>query len=472
MNSKIMIRLMLLLLLGCNIQLLNAQTGIAAGGGNATGSGGSVSYSIGQVFYMMNTGTTGSVLQGVQQPWEISQTLYNSQTLTFSTGWNLFSFNIVPVNLDMKVNFQSLIDAGRLIKIQNEVGEALEDLGFFGGWTNYIGDIGLTEGYKAKMSLACQLTRQGSAATLPFTIPLKAGWNIIGFPRTEAADGMEVVQQLIDGGTLIKVQDELGYSIEDLGFFGGWTNSLGNFLPGKGYKVKCKTAVDLVIQASYAKAGHIVRQVAPVVHFRTVTEGNGVDHMNIHLVGLKEEVWHPGDEIGVFDGNLCVGSVALLPIHIENRMVSIAASASDGMDGEGFTDGRPFTLKLWNRGSGIEYRVEPEILKGTPTFLKHESTLASVGNLELKGLEDLKLIEQRHVSCYPNPTRGQVTLRIDSFPEEGVLVEVMNALGQLIMIKTSDKSPSVIDLSGNVSGVYFLNIRCKEWHDTERIILR
>lgn len=41
-------------------------------GGVASGSGGSASYSVGQVVYTTNQGTTGSVAQGVQQPYEIS----------------------------------------------------------------------------------------------------------------------------------------------------------------------------------------------------------------------------------------------------------------------------------------------------------------------------------------------------------------------------------------------------------------
>lgn len=52
---------------------LQAQEGISATGGNALVSGqGTVSYSVGQVVHTTNTGTTGSILQGVQQPFEIS----------------------------------------------------------------------------------------------------------------------------------------------------------------------------------------------------------------------------------------------------------------------------------------------------------------------------------------------------------------------------------------------------------------
>ncbi|MFA7401873.1 MAG: T9SS type A sorting domain-containing protein [Bacteroidales bacterium] len=66
------LKLSAILLLGLGLTGLQAQENINAGGGNASGSGGTVSYSIGQVVYTTNTGTNGSVAEGVQQPYEIS----------------------------------------------------------------------------------------------------------------------------------------------------------------------------------------------------------------------------------------------------------------------------------------------------------------------------------------------------------------------------------------------------------------
>jgi hypothetical protein len=48
-----------------------AQESTNASGGNATGSGGTVAYSVGQVVYTSNTSTTGLVAQGVQHAYEI-----------------------------------------------------------------------------------------------------------------------------------------------------------------------------------------------------------------------------------------------------------------------------------------------------------------------------------------------------------------------------------------------------------------
>ena len=61
-------------LLACMFSLstVSAQESVNATGGNASGSGGSASYSVGQVVYTTNTGTNGSVAQGVQQAYEIS----------------------------------------------------------------------------------------------------------------------------------------------------------------------------------------------------------------------------------------------------------------------------------------------------------------------------------------------------------------------------------------------------------------
>jgi hypothetical protein len=59
--------------------IAQAQESVNSSGGDATGSGGTVAYSIGQVPYTTLNGSTGSVAQGVQQAYEIFL-LGNSET--------------------------------------------------------------------------------------------------------------------------------------------------------------------------------------------------------------------------------------------------------------------------------------------------------------------------------------------------------------------------------------------------------
>jgi hypothetical protein len=57
--------------LSCSINNAFAQSGVHTSGGNASGTGGSVSYSVGQVFYSSQSGSNGALIQGVQQPFEL-----------------------------------------------------------------------------------------------------------------------------------------------------------------------------------------------------------------------------------------------------------------------------------------------------------------------------------------------------------------------------------------------------------------
>lgn len=68
-HSKVI--LVVNLLLVC-LGSLQAQKSVTTSGGNVSGKGGSLSYSIGQVFHVTSENEAGFVTHGVQQPYEIS----------------------------------------------------------------------------------------------------------------------------------------------------------------------------------------------------------------------------------------------------------------------------------------------------------------------------------------------------------------------------------------------------------------
>lgn len=125
---------MTLLLFCISIATAQAQQATTATGGNASGSGGDTSYSIGQVVYTTFTGSNGSVAQGVQQPYEISIVLgvevpeislailaYPNPTidyLTLNVGNNELS----------NLNFQLFDINGRLIQ-NRKISNAIETIG-------------------------------------------------------------------------------------------------------------------------------------------------------------------------------------------------------------------------------------------------------------------------------------------------------------------------------------------------------
>jgi len=66
------VKLIVVLLTGLAVSGIQAQTTLPAASGGASGSGGSASYTVGQIVYTTNTGPNGSVSQGIQQAYEIS----------------------------------------------------------------------------------------------------------------------------------------------------------------------------------------------------------------------------------------------------------------------------------------------------------------------------------------------------------------------------------------------------------------
>ena len=54
-----------------SIIYLQAQDAVVSTGGDASGSGGTAAYSVGQVIYTTNTSSSGTISEGVQQAYEI-----------------------------------------------------------------------------------------------------------------------------------------------------------------------------------------------------------------------------------------------------------------------------------------------------------------------------------------------------------------------------------------------------------------
>lgn len=81
---QILLKLTIIFLFGLKLTGTQAQDAIPASGGSAFGSGGSVTYTIGQTVYTTNSNATGSVAQGVQHPYEITIESESTQAIGIS----------------------------------------------------------------------------------------------------------------------------------------------------------------------------------------------------------------------------------------------------------------------------------------------------------------------------------------------------------------------------------------------------
>jgi hypothetical protein len=118
-------KIILLIIFSFTISAVKAQQTTATAGGDASGSGGSFSYSIGQVVYTYIYSSDVTVAQGVQQPYEISIILdfdtYEINLMIKTYPNPTKDYLVLNLNtVDFSYLFFELYDLnGRLIKRRN-----------------------------------------------------------------------------------------------------------------------------------------------------------------------------------------------------------------------------------------------------------------------------------------------------------------------------------------------------------------
>ena len=376
-----------------------------------------------------------------------------SQTISLKQGNNMFSTYIVPNNPDLSKVVKSLCDLGQLYKIQDEAGLSFEYWGSYGGWINKIGNVAETESYNINVTADCALTIKGRMVSLPLNIPLKRGWNFISFPVSGVVNAMSVVQSLIDLNKLVKVQDEAGNSIEKLKKV-GWVNNIGNFIPGKGYKVYVSSNTSLTIQENYPKSANMLAETSATEYFHAQYEGNGISHMNINMIGLAESGLAEGDELAAFDGEICVGTLKITEEHLLAGTASLISSYSTKVQNkDGFTNGDQILLYAWNKSTGEKTEVHAEVVDGALTFAQNASVLISMNNLTT-GTNYLS--EEVTIDVYPNPSRGNFTVRLNELLEMGNRIEILDNTGRLIATRQITNQSEAFNLDNPTSGLYFV----------------
>ena len=113
-----------------------------------------------------------------------------------------------------------------------------------------------------------------------------------------------------------------------------------------------------------------------------------------------------------------------------------------------------------------EYTGNTEILI---TALSIGKEVKSTFKVEVKLPTGINSLEAHPVLLvYPNPTKGEVHVKLNSIPASGTELSVYNASGKVIYKSLITKKEETIDLQGNAPGVYFIKIGKKA---NEKIIV-
>jgi hypothetical protein len=365
------------------------------------------------------------------------------QEIPLTNGWNIFSLRITPDNPAMMDILQPLIDEGSLVKVQNETGAAIEQIPGLGTWIDDIHNWSSTEGYKIRVNASTTLTVTGQPITVPVDISLLAGWNIMGYPSPNSQVAMTVLDGLITAGNLMKVQDETGAAIEPLPLNMGWIDDIHNFMPGEGYKVRVASDDVLTIDPSGTGGGlKSAEGMQLPQHFRPSWSGNGYDHMNIYLTEMTEgaSALQAGDEIAVYDGEICVGSAVIQ--NWNQNLFAIAVSADDPITAEtdGFVKGHTMSFRIWRSGVNSETTVNTvRFFPGySNTFEPLGTTVAGV-DIPVTGMPELVTSLGDN---YPNPFYLETIFEFTVGETAQVNIALYNLLGETLKILVSQTMES------------------------------
>lgn len=374
------------------------------------------------------------------------------QDIGLTRKWNIFSSYVVPDQANMKDVLKDLTQSGTLVQVIDEDGSTFEQAAN-GDWINNIGDFSAAEGYQILLAGDFNLQIAGEKVALPFELQLKQGWNIISFPYTENVNAMEVIQPLINQGVLIKVQNEKGRSIEYWDNRKIWIDRIGTFSPGEGYLVNVTKDCSFSILESYTKGSMLVGE-ENLSYFELAYSGNGHNHMNLYI-DLSQSDLVAGDEVAVFDGEICVGAVKLSENDIFNQTASLVASLIDEGENNGFTNGNPIVLKARLSALDNEISTAPTVLSGAMQFSEGASTFLLLPKELALGLDDITLSS---VEMYPNPATEFITLQFSELPSSDTKVQISDMAGKTVYVKPVESDREKISVLSFQSGIYLVNV--------------
>ena len=406
--------------------------------------------------------TNGKYSDGETAVVEITSYTEYTQSIPLIKGTNIFSTFVIPSNPNFNVIMNPLCNLGTLINVLDESGNAFQYVTTSKSWVNNIGSLTPTEGYSISVNLNSTLLLTGKPVTLPLEIPLKKGWNIISYPHMDITNAMTVIQPLINQKNLVKVQDEKGNTIEKIK--NGWKNSIGNFAPGKGYKINVSTACTLTIQKSYTKSIVDLAEPEKTEYFMTNYEGNGSDQMNIHFFGLKESGFFTGDELAAFDGDICVGTLKLTEDCLSEGMASLIASCStDFALKDGFTEGNPIMLFGWNKLTGYRSALQSDVLEGEMKYEKNASVL-----IQMKSLTTIanNIENSINFDVFPNPAKNTITVQFSKMPEAGSRIEILDISGRKIFSREIHSISEEFKVDNQPAGLFIV----KSYIDSKALI--
>ncbi len=335
-----------------------------------------------------------------------------------------------------------------------------------------IGEIDPTEGYYLYVDAADTLTVVGPPLPPETVYSLEAGpWNWVGYPFLTEEPIVDALAE-IEPEIVIVQADDGRLWIPPLA-----VNTIGNLTPGEGYRM----IVTENLQFSYSgrarehPGGRPVRTAPAVVtpslaYFSPVPPTGQPYALIVDQLPAAYACLTAGDEVAVFDGDLCVGAA----VYQGERLALTAWRVDPARDLSGFAPGHVILLHVWSAAEGeLEPACEFRLGDGTfgcPPYSWVEVTgeLLSVSTRSTPAVCTL-------LSAYPNPFNPVITIEFELSRPEAVDLTVYNLRGQVVAQLTAERFPAGnhrlewIPATELSAGIYFLQLAAGEQRAVRKI---
>jgi len=293
------------------------------------------------------------------------------QVMELKAGWNLVSFYVEADDMSTGTVFGEVIAAGKLVKITSLRGVYDPTVPPFLAFLNTLSTLSVKDGYWVNVSEDVSFEVEGKVP-VETSIEVKAGWNLVGYPRETGLATADELKSL--GDTVVKVTSLAGVYDPTVPPFLAFLNTLDPMVPGAGYWLNVSEDGTWTLGAvSESGSGRDIIKMGPD---RGVEKKSGPDWGEVVVypqvpatvfgeVTVGRKAATKGSVVGVYVGDELRGQQEVVLSDGKSYVTLVASLA--GAEGVRF--------RIWEAGSDKEYAVTKTLTMakgetyGTPTEL-------------------------------------------------------------------------------------------------------
>jgi hypothetical protein len=191
-------------------------------------------------------------------------------------------------------------------------------------------------------------------------------------------------------------------------------------------------------------------------YFQPVYQNNPFMPMTIALSVDPEIV--DGDEIGIFDGETCVGASKSGSLIFVTLPVSMDDPETEAIDG--FVQGNPVTARIWHHKTNVIEEAGLDFIEGSANFQPLETYIGNIKSI-LTSINEEESGDGVTFEINPNPLRGKALMKY-SIPVVGqIIITIVTIDGRVITNLINESKPAgegVVEFDGEgiKPGIYLL----------------